>query len=362
MVASMASYQFYAKILRKEGVMKASVATGEKRRIECRTLPMPEVEPGWLLLKTKYACICGSDLEYLDGSFEFIIQGISRTGALEPRKTTVDSGIRPGAIPGHEFVAEVAEVGEGVGGWAVGDRAIPLGHPEPQGAGRSLQGYETYKCMAEYFLSTPSGLLKVPEHVTDEEAVFVEPLCTSNGAVTAAGVKAGQSAVVIGAGKIGLLAAMAAKVAGASPVISIDLIQSRLGKALELGIDAVLNANEVDVVSEVVKLTGDGADAILICVRDGRVLNQAAVMAKGGATIILAGFVLPMEVNPMLWTIKQLKIIGIMGGSMMDSMRLISGKQIDPKPLISEIMPFDDCQKAFDSVYSGENIAVLLRP
>ncbi len=47
--------------------MKACVATGEKRRIECRDIPMPKVEPGWLLLKTKYACICGSDLEHLDG-------------------------------------------------------------------------------------------------------------------------------------------------------------------------------------------------------------------------------------------------------------------------------------------------------
>ena len=87
--------------------------------------------------------------------------------------------------------------------------------------------------------------------------------------------------MVIGAGKIGLLAAMAAKVAGASPVIIVDLVQSRLDKALELGADAALNASEVDVIAEVGKLTGEGADAILICVRDGRVLNQAAEIAKG---------------------------------------------------------------------------------
>lgn len=342
--------------------MKACVATGEKRRVECRDLPMPEVEPGWLLLKTKYACICGSDLEYLDGSFQFIAHGATQTSANDEPKDTVDLGIRPGAIPGHEFVAEVAEVGEGIRDWSVGDRAIPLGHPDPQGIGNQVQGYENYKCMAEYFLSTPSGLLKVPEHVADEEAVFVEPLCTGNGAVAAAGIQPGRSAVVIGAGKIGLLAAMAAKVAGASPVISIDLVQSRLDKALELGVDAALDAHEVDVVTEVAKLTGDGADAILICVRDGAVLNQAALMAKGGgATIVLAGFVLPMEVNPMLWTVKRLKIIGILGGSMIDSMHMISHKQIDPKPLISEVIPFDDCQRAFDSVYNGENIGVLLR-
>lgn len=342
--------------------MKACVATGEKRRVECRDIPMPKVEPGWLLLKTKYACICGSDLEYLDGSFEFVAHGTSQSRAADNRNKTVGLGIRPGSIPGHEFVAEVAEVGEGVRGWSVGDRAIPSGNPDPQGIGKPKQGYENYKCMAEYFLSTPPGLLKVPEHVADEEAVFVEPLCTGNGAVAAAGLRPGQSAVVIGAGKIGLLAAMAAKVAGASPVISIDLVQSRLDKALELGADAALNANEVDVVAEVLKLTREGADAVLICVRDAKVLNQAAEMAKrGGASIVLAGFVLPTEVNPMLWTVKQLKVIGILGGSMIDSRHLIAQKQIDPKPLISELIPFEDCQRAFDSVYSGENIAVLLR-
>ena len=338
--------------------MKACVAIGEKRRIECRDIPIPKTEPGWLLLKTIYASICGSDLEYLDGAFQLIAR------ELADILPTTDFGIRPGSIPGHEFIAEVVEVGKGVRDWSVGDRAIPLGHPNPAAIRRPLgQGYENYKCMAEYFLSTPYGVIKVPDHVADEEAVFVEPLCTGNGAVAAAGVLPGQSAVVIGAGKIGLLAAMAAKVAGASPVIIIDLVQSRLDKALELGVDTALNASDVDIVSEVIKITGDGADAILICVRDGQVLNQAAVMAKrGGASIVLAGFVSPMKVNPMLWTIKQLRVIGILGGSMMDSLYMISHKQIDPKPLISEIIPFDDCQRAVDSVYSGENIAVLLRP
>jgi len=269
--------------------------------------------------------------------------------------------IRPDSIPGHEFIAEVVEVGEGVDNWSVGERAIPYaGRPDPLGPAPS--SYETYRCMAEYFVSKPLGIMKVTDYVADEEAVFVEPLCTGNGAVAAAGVRPGQSAVVFGAGKIGLLAAMAANVAGASPVISVDLVKSRLDKALEVGADAVVNASEVDTIDEVVKLTGDGPDAILICVRDGRVLNQAAEMAKrGGSTIVLAGFVSPMEVNPMLWTVKRLKVIGIMGGSMVNSMYMVSHKQIDPKPLITEIIPFDDCQRAIDSVYSGENIGVLLR-
>ena len=217
-------------------------------------------------------------------------------------------------------------------------------------------------------LVSPYSVQKVPNHVSDEEAVFVEPLITGVGSVIGSGLHPGLSGVIIGAGKIGLLAMMSAKVHGASPVIVVDLVQSRLEKALELGADAVINAGKTDVVSEVVRLTGDGANAVIICVRDGEVLNQAAEMGSRGATIVLAGFVPPSQVNPMLWTFKQLRIVGVLGGPAgcqnisALSMYLISHKQIDPRPLISEIIPFDEVQRAVDSVYSGKNIAVLLKP
>lgn len=340
--------------------MKACVATGEKRQIECRDIPMPEVKTGWMLLKTKYAAICGSDLEYLDGSFRLALHGMTYIPQTAKPPETWPFGIRPGSIPGHEFVAEVVEVGEGVRGWSVGDRAIPTGNPDPQNP-QLQQGYENYRCMAEYFVSTPAGVIKFPDHVADEEAIFIDPLTTGNGAVAKAGVHPGQSAVVIGAGKIGQLAACAAKVAGASPVIIIDLVQSRLDKALEMGADVALNASEIEVIPEVMKITGMGPSNVLICVRDGQVLNQAVEMVRpGGAQIVLAGFVAPMEVNPMLWSMKMLSVHGIIGGDMMAALHMISRKQIDPKPLISEIIPLDDCQRAIDSVYNGENIAVLL--
>ncbi len=335
--------------------MKACLATGRKRELECKDIPVPVAEPGWLLLKTRYACICGSDLEYLDGSFGLINMGQQGAGNGD------ETGIRPGSIPGHEFIAEVAEVGGGLKHWSVGDRVVPLGNPDPRGIGKIPPGYENYKCMAEYFLSTPEGLQRVPDHVSDEQAVFVEPLSTGNGAVTAAGLKPGQSAVVIGAGKIGLLAAMAAKAAGASPVISIDLVDSRLEKALDVGVDIVLNPGKDDIAAEVAKHTRQGPNAILICVRDGKVLNLAAEIAAPGAVIVLAGFVAPMEVNPMVWTVKRLHIVGILGGSMVDAMYMIAHKQIDPVPLITEVIPFDECQRAIDSVYGGQNIAALMR-
>jgi len=337
-----------------------------------------------LLLKTKFACICGSDLEYLDGSLTLIGRGVSHIGAVMGHSLAAELNlnkpgladligqvlaVRPGTIPGHEFVAGVVEVGAGVTGWSVGDRAVP-GFSESASTQPAIPptGYETYKAWAEYMITSPQYLQKVPDHVSDEEAVFVEPLGTGVGSVRGSKLRPGLSGVIIGAGKIGLLAMMSAKVHGAAPIIVVDLVQSRLEKALELGADAVVNAGEPDAVSEVAMLTGNGANAVIICVRDGLVLNQAAEMGARGATIVLAGFVPPMEVNPMVWTIKQLKIVGVLGGPADTqnvlglSMYLISHKQIDPRPLISEIIPFEDVQRAVDSVYNGKNIAVLLKP
>ena len=216
---------------------------------------------------------------------------------------------------------------------------------------------------AFHFIWPAKGAQKVPDSVSDEEAALVEPLRTSIGIVKSAELTLGDSVVITGAGKIGLGVLLCAKLAGATPVIVIDVVKSRLDKALEMGADVVINANEADVISEVVKLTKVGPDAILICSRAGRVLNQATDMARRGGTIVLAGFVPPTEINPVTWVLKNLRLIGELGTSPLSlSMRLIANKQVNVKPLISAIMPLEDVQKAFDSMYSGENITVLLRP
>jgi len=338
--------------------MKACVTTGEKRRMDCEQVPKPSIEPGLLLLKTRYACICGSDLEYLDGSLG-------------------DGTISPGAVLGHEFVAEVIEVGEGVTGWEIGDRATPgMGHGTGKLPGRGLAGgYAAIGgAMAEYMLKSPYSLQKVPTHVSDEEAALVEPLGTSVASVLGAvlglgrsGVLLGKSVVIIGAGRIGLLAMMTAKVAGAAPVIGIDLVQSRLDKALELGADAVVNAGEVDTVSEVMKLTGSGANASILCIRDGKVLNQAVDMSSRDAVIVVTGVVPPTEVTMAKWQGKRTRLITVLGApggedSLGLAMYLIAHKQVDPRPLISDVMPLENIQQALDTQYNGENIAVLLKP
>jgi (R,R)-butanediol dehydrogenase/meso-butanediol dehydrogenase/diacetyl reductase len=351
--------------------MKAVVTTGVKRKVVIEDIPRPEVQPGTLLLKTKYCAICGTDLEYLDGTLEY------RKGG----------NLHAGAILGHEFSAEVVAIGEGVSGWQLGDRVTTSGMRQPCGEcyycrrrmshlclgrenARAIYtevtpgGYgNRFGAMTEYFLRAPVGVLKLPESVSDEEGALIEPLNVGVGAVEAAEIRPGDSTVIIGAGKIGLGAMLCAKAAGASPLIMVDLNPNRLAKAKEMGADFVLNASEVDVVSEIVKLTEAGPDSVLICVRDGEVLNEAIDMVRRGGKLVIVGQVPPVKVTPGYWIVKQLRIEAVLGKSpMITSLNLIAHKKVNIKPLISEILPLTEAQRGFDSIWSGKNLAVLLKP
>ena len=347
--------------------MKAVVIRKDIKRIEIQEVPEPEVKPGTLLLKTIYCSICGSDIEYLDGSLDDL----------------TSFGAYTGVILGHEWVAEIATVGEGVSGWSVGDRVAYCPTKQPcgvcyfcrrflyhlciGGASRgSVFGGQSYGlrggAMAEYFVKNASMAEPVPESVSSEEACLAELLATGVGSVMAADLGLGKSAVIIGAGKIGLGAMMCARANGVAPIIVVDVVKSRLDKALELGADVVLNAAEVDVVAEAIRLTDAGPDAVLICVREGKVLNQAAQMVRLGGTIALTGFINPMQADPRLWTEKQLTLKGHISGPVKTALNLMENKSVDVRPLISEIIPLEDAQRGFDSIRSGQNIAVLLKP
>jgi len=357
--------------VKEGGIMKAAVTTGRIREIAVEEVPTPSLRPGMLLLRVKCCSVCGTDLEYLDNSLAY------RPGG----------SLHAGAILGHEFCAEVAEVGEGVREWSVGDRAtiggarsgcgecyfcrrrlhhLCLGKANERGIYTEVTpgGYGSrFGALAEYVLRAPGSLMKLPESVSDGEGALVEPLNVGVSAVKAAEIEPGDSAVIIGAGKIGLGAMLVAKTAGASPIVVVDIHKNRLDKALEMGADAILNAEEVDVVPEIVKITEAGPDVVLICVRDGMVFLEAIDMVRRGGKIVVVGQIPPTEVHPGLWIPKQLRIEGVFAQSpMINSLNLMARKQVDVKPMITETLPLDEVQRAFDAIWDGTNIVSLVKP
>ena len=241
--------------------MKAAVFLG-KGVIKIREVPRPVPGPGEALVKTTLTTICGTDVHILKAEYP----------------------VKNGLIVGHEPVGVIEALGPGVRGYEKGDRVIvgaitPCGQCRACLSGNSSQcdhgggGYEALGgwrfgntingCQAEYVLvpDAQANLAKIPDALSDEDVVLCPDIMSTGFSAAERGhVKIGDAVVVFAQGPIGLCATAGAKLSGASLVIGVDSVPSRLELAKKLGADVVLNFKEQDVVAEVKRLTGGGAD------------------------------------------------------------------------------------------------------
>ncbi|QAY60047.1 theronine dehydrogenase [Microbacterium protaetiae] len=243
-----------------------------------------------VLLTVKACGICGSDAFY------------TQVGGIPPRE---------GATPlGHEPAAEVAAIGSKVSGIEVGDHvvidttAFVDGYLGSGGAQGALSEYVLVKDFE------PGKQLKViPDHIPWHVAALNEPMAVAYHAVNRTQPEPGDKIVIFGAGPIGLGALLGYRRRGAGHIVVVDIISSRLDKALEIGADAVINSAEEDVVARLVELHGDGTSAIVHGTRSGTdvfldaagvpsVVQTAAGLAKHGATLgIVAVHKKPVELD-----------------------------------------------------------------
>ena len=265
--------------------MKVAVMLGiGKMGFEERDIPQPKDDE--VLVKLEYVGICGSDLHYYE------------SGAIG------DYVVKPPFVLGHEPGGTVVEVGKNVTHQKVGDRVAlepgkTCGHCEFCKTGR----YNL--CPDVVFFATPpvdgvfqeyvaheAGLcFKLPDNVSTMEGALIEPLAVGFHAARQGGAQAGQVAVVTGAGCIGLVSMMALKAMGVSKVYSVDVMDKRLDKALELGADGVINGSREDAVKKVMELTGGmGCDLVIETAGTEITTRQAVQMTKKGATIVLVGY------------------------------------------------------------------------
>ena len=244
--------------------MQAAVFV-EKGKIQLREVPKPVPGPGQALLKVTLTTICGTDVHILKGEYP----------------------VKPGLIVGHEPVGRIETLGPGVTGFNVGDRVIvgaitPCGQCRACLSGDGAQcshggnafealggwrfGNTINGCQAEYVLvpDAQANLAKIPDGLTDEDVVLCpDIMSTGFSAVESGGVKIGDSVAVFAQGPIGLSATAGARLAGATLVIAVDSVPRRLEQAKRMGADVVLNYKEQDVVAEIKRLTGGGADVTI---------------------------------------------------------------------------------------------------
>ena len=255
-----------------EGTMKTAVMT-DIMEVEIQERPIPQPKDDEVLVKVEYVGICGSDLHYYESG---------RIG---------DFVVKPPFVLGHEAGGTVVEVGANVKNLKVGDRVAmepgkTCGHCEFCKSGK----YNL--CEDVVFFATPpvdgvfqeyvaheAGLcFKLPDNVSTLEGALIEPLAVGMHAARQGEAKLGQTAVVTGAGCIGLVSLLSLKAMGVTKVIVVDVMEKRLQKALELGADAVINGKEEDTVARIQELTG--ADLVEIEAADSYPSSYSAALSR----------------------------------------------------------------------------------
>lgn len=285
--------------------MKAAV-WHEKGNIQIEDIPEPTPGIGEVKLRIKVCTICGSDLhEYRDGPF--IIP--SRPHPLTNRQGGP-------VILGHEFSAEVQEVGEGVSRFQPGDRVVvnPLiycGECHYCRRGQYIMctklatvGFAADGAFAEYGVFNENALLKLPDSVTDDMGAFVEPLTVAVHAVKRSRMSPGASVAIVGAGPIGLLVMQACRAAGAGEVFVVEPMKARREMAAKTGATAVFDPGEADPGKEIAKLTeGLRADTAYDCVGNQSAFDTAVKVTGRRGVICVVGLSLkPVQVPFMrLW-------------------------------------------------------------
>ena len=265
--------------------MKALVLE-EYNKLVYKDVPEPLLSAGEVLIKVKACGICGSDVHGMDGS----------TGRRQPP-----------IIMGHEASGEIVKAGEGVTAWKAGDRVTfdstvyPLndwytlkGHYNlsdgRQVVGVSPVEYKRHGAFAEYLTVPQHILYRIPANVSFEQAAMVEPAAVAAHAVQLSGIKAGNSAVVVGSGMIGAFIVSMLKASGATPVIAVDVDDAKLKVAADFGADILINSTKEQVADVVRAHTKErGADFGFEAVGIGATVNTMIDTLRRGATGVLVG-------------------------------------------------------------------------
>jgi 2-desacetyl-2-hydroxyethyl bacteriochlorophyllide A dehydrogenase len=294
--------------------------------------------------------------------------------------------IEPGFTLGHEFVGTVVAAGEGVTDVSEGDRVLGcycsacgkcffcrrgdfhkcdegrvFGHGKTLG---SLQGAQAERVLVPHANLT---LRRVPEGMTDDAALFAgDVMGTGWHAVDQAGIRPGDSAVVLGLGPVGLCAVQAARAAGAAKVIAIDTVGERLGLAREFGADAV-HLTEDDPRAAVKAATGGrGVDAAIDAVGHPDALELAARVTRKAGTVAAIGVY--AERVPVHMGIVWIKALTLKTGHAnvighVDRvLKMMAAGVLDPTPLVTHHMPLAEAADAYAVYDRREALKIVMTP
>ncbi len=332
--------------------------------LEIADIPVPQPGPGEVLVRVEACGICGSDVHGYDGS----------------------SGRRiPPIVMGHEAAGTIEAVGSGIADYKKGDRVtfdstVYCGQCEfcrrgqinlcdnRQVIGVSCGDYRRYGAFAEYVVIPERILYRLPANFSFTEAAMLEAASVGIHAVKVSEVRGGETALVIGAGMIGLLILQAARAAGCSKVFIADVDSSRLELAKKVGADEAIHASGSELVAKIMRLTGGkGVDLALEAVGRDETVSGAIDCVRKGGTVTLVGNIAPQVALPLQKIVtRQIRLQGscASAGEYPEAIELIAAGKVQVKPLITAVASLEEGPRWFERLHSREPnlMKVILTP
>jgi len=343
--------------------MKALVLK-DYHKLNYESVPMPKVAKRYLLVRVKACAICGSDVQGIDGS----------TGRRIPP-----------IIMGHEAAGIIEQVGEQVTSFAVGDRitfdsTIFCGTcffckkgrinlcDNRRVLGVSCSEYKQHGAFAEYLAVPEHIAYPLPEKLSYEHAALVEPVAIALHGVRLAQVRINETALVYGAGVIGLITVQLLKLAGCRRIFAVDLQETKLETAHQMGATDLIKVSPVDPYETIrTALREEPIDVVMEVVgRDDTVRTALETVRKGGRLVQVGNFAPRVEVPLQQLVTKEIQFLGscASAGEYPDSLDLIARRVLDIRPLISAIAPLSEGADWFGRLYNAEPglLKVILTP
>ncbi len=316
--------------------------------LEYLDVPEPVMGDDDVLVRVEAVGICGSDVHGMDGS----------------------SGRRvPPLVMGHEAAGVIEAVGRSVSGWAPGDpvtvdSTIFCGRclfcaegltnlcDERRVLGVATGEYRRDGAFAERVVVPARVAHRLPDGISMAEAALAEPLAVALHAVSRAEPGRGSTALVVGAGLIGLLITAVLREAGCERIVVVDLDAGRLARATALGATEVIVGGGDDTVEAIVRLTsGRGPDVAFEAVGIASTVQLAIASVRKGGTVVLVGNVTPMAELPLQWVVsRQLTLAGSAASSdeFPRAIELIASRRVDVAALVSQVAPLSEGAAWFD--------------
>ncbi|HEY4202934.1 MAG TPA: NAD(P)-dependent alcohol dehydrogenase [Devosiaceae bacterium] len=332
-----------------------------QHELKLREIDLPlAVGPGMVKIKLHTVGVCGSDVHYYTH------------GRIGPFVVNAPM------VLGHEAAGIIVAVGAGVTHLAVGDRVcMEPGIPDPNSRAARLGLYNIDPAVT--FWATPPihGVLtpevvhpanytfKLPDNVSFAEGAMVEPFAVGMQAATKARITPGDTAVVLGAGPIGTMVAIAALAGGCARAIVADLAQPKLDIAAQYQGVIPVNIREKSIVAEVKRLTDDwGADLVFECSGSPKAWETIMDLPRPGGAIVAVGLpVDPVGFDVSTASTKEVRIETVFRYAHQydRAINLMASGRVDLKPLISETFDFKDSVAAFDRAVEARPTDVKLQ-